>query len=154
MNKTTIPVKHLFGGVYMYLGLLFAMIGVIFFLFEIWVSLVLIFVSILAFTTVQKLSIVKEHGYYHTYTWLLGIKIGRKIPFQSIDYLLINKNTYVQRIRVRGGGSVTEYDMYKGYIVFDHDIKVFIGESKKKSKIEKRMQLLKENYQLELIDKA
>ena len=154
MKKTTIQIKHFFGGVYMYLGLLFAMLGVIFLIFDLRVSIALLFISILVFSTVYKLAIVKEKGYYQDYLWLLGIKIGRKRSFKSLDSLILNKFKYKQKLNSRGSSTVIEYDLYKGFIVFDGDNKVFIGESKKRSKIDKRIHELKDAYQLEVIDKS
>ena len=86
-----------------------------------------------------------------TIIFIIIIKTFNKLILFSYKWQTLDN---VEDLDYEKSRMVTEYDMYKGFIVFDRDNKVFIGESKKKSKIEKRMQLLKEHYQLELIDKA
>ncbi|MDH5366496.1 MAG: hypothetical protein OEW67_05875 [Cyclobacteriaceae bacterium] len=152
MNKISIKVKHYFNGGFVYLGLLFGIIGVIFLVFEPIFFVILIFLSVIIYSTAYKLDIYKDECIYHDYLWFLGMKRGKKYDFNTIDKLIIDRETNKQRLNSRGSSTVIEFDLYKGFVVFDEDIKVQIGESKRKRKIEKRISKLKKELDIPVMD--
>lgn len=136
----------------MYAGLLCGVLGLPLLIYEPIVAAILIFLFFLVLSTVYKLDIFIEDGVYHDYLWLLGMKKGKKYEFKKIDNLILSKHTYKQRLNSRGSSTVIEYDLYKGFIVFDDDNKVLIGESKRKIKIEKRISKLKKELTVTVLD--
>ena len=152
MAKVSLKIKHFFDGVYMYLGLLLAMIGVIFLLFDIVVSGIFLFLSILVFTTVYKLSIDTKNGFYRKYIWFLGLKKGKKYPFSTINKLILRKRKYEHQLSSKMPNGIVEYEVYKAYIVFDKSNQLLIGESKNRNKIEKRVAKLRDQLSLEVQD--
>ena len=152
MSKVAFKVKHYFDGVYMYLGVLFAMLGLIFMILDVVVALVFLFLTLLVFSTIYKLAIYKDEKIYHDYLWIFGLKKGKKYTFESIDKLVMTKGKYKQRFNSRGSTTVIEYDIYKAYIVFDQDKKILIGESKNAAKVEKQVAKLRDKLGLEVDD--
>lgn len=152
MKKVTVKVKHFFDGVYMYIGLLLAMLGVIFLLFDVIVAGIFFVFSLLVFSTVYKLAVFKDQGYYRNYLWLLGIKKGDKVKFNSIDGLLIDKHKHEHHLSKRKPDAMIEYMLFRGYIIFDGNKKVLVCETKNRSKIEKRISKLRDELGVNVID--
>ena len=152
MDKVTVKVRHFFDGVYMYIGLLLSMLGVIFLLFNYIISLILFFGSLLVFSTVYKLAIFKEAGYYKNYLWIFGIKKGTKIEFYTLDGLMIEKHKHEHHLSKKNPDATVEYTVYSGYLVFDGEKKVSIGDSKNKAKIEKKISKLRDKLDVIVLD--
>jgi hypothetical protein len=152
MDKVVVKVRHFFDGVYMYIGLLLAMLGVIFLLFNFVVSLILFFGSLLVFSTVYKLAIFKEAGYYKNYLWLFGFKKGRKIMFKSLDGLMMEKHKHEHHLSKKNPDATIEYTVYSGYLIFDGEKKVSIGDSKNQTKIEKKISKLRDKLGISVLD--
>lgn len=152
MDKVTVKVRHFFDGVYMYIGLLLAMLGVMFLLFNYIISLILFFGCLLVFSTVYKLSIFKESKYYKSYLWFLGIRKGTRIDFETMDGLVIEKKTYEHRLSKKNPDASIEYTVYSGYLIVDGEKKISIGDSKNKAKIEKKISKLRDKLGISVFD--
>ena len=152
MNKVTIKVKHFFEGVYMYTALLMVMLGVIFLLYDLVVAFLFFFLSLLVFSTVYKLAVFKDEGFYKNYLWFMGIKKGSKVKFKSIDGLMIVQIKHAHHLSKNNPDAVLEYTLFRGYIIFDGHKKVLIGQSKNQAKIEKKISKLRDELGVNVID--
>ena len=66
------------------------------------------FLALLVFSTVYKLSVFKDEGYYRKYLWFMGFKKGKKVNFSSIDKLLIMKHHHEHQLSKKNPDAVVE----------------------------------------------
>lgn len=142
MNNQVIKFKskHYFHGVYMFVGSLFVMISLMAILYEPIISIILLVLSIIVFTTVYKVRIDLNEKTCFDYIWFLGFKKGEKFTFDEVTRVNMYKNSVSQRLNSRGSSSTFHYTLYKGVIIFDNNRTVYVGESKDKDKMLDKLQ--------------
>lgn len=101
-------------------------------------SAILVFVSVLIFTTHYRLSIDFNKKSYHDYVWVLGLKFGEKSVFEKIEYIFIKKNNVSQTMNTRTSSTTIRKAVYDGYLKFSEENKIhLLTEDNKKPLIKK-----------------
>ncbi|MFM7859138.1 MAG: hypothetical protein ACKO96_46250, partial [Flammeovirgaceae bacterium] len=86
------------------------------------------FTLFVAFSTMEFLFIDLTRKILFEYVWFLGIKIGRKTQFTSIDKIFFNRNKYVKQTYVMLKMPFWVFDKNHEEFVFDSFLKIKSGE--------------------------
>ena len=86
------------------------------------------FVLFVAFSTKEFLSIDLKQRILFEYVWFLGLKIGKRTQFDSIEKIFFNRNKYVKRTYVMLRLPFLIFDKNHNEFVFDSFLKLRSGE--------------------------
>jgi hypothetical protein len=127
--------------------------GGIFYLTEnIIVGIVMIAIGLLLSTTQYRLQISMANKYYREYVWILGIKWGKKITFDKVDYWYITKSKTSQEYGPVYWRIHTDGHTYNGYLKFDDMDKIFVGDSAMKNRLINKITKVNAKLKLEIKD--
>jgi hypothetical protein len=122
-------------------------------LFTNWIlSIVLLFASIVVFTTHYRLAINLEDKTFQDYVWVLGMKMGGIEDFKSIEYLFIKKNQVSQTMHLKVASSTVRKDVYDAYIKFSETQKIHLLTADKKRTLLERLGPIAKNLNIKMID--
>ncbi len=136
-----------------YFPFTFKLMGVLLFLFAVlqWVAelpfVVKILITLIApllglamITTRYGLRIDVDKGEYTVYTWLLGMKTGRAMPFKYIEKIYINEVTESATVTARSGlASDVHKKVYKAFMKLDTGEKVHLDTDRRLERLEARV---------------
>jgi hypothetical protein len=128
-----VPRRFWFGGFFLFvafLGLVTATYWLIAFGF---------LVSIVCLTTFYKVEVNPTEKWFKEYTWVLGLKMGERVHYQTIDYLFINvgKVTETTHSRIQSGTFVRHE--FRGFAKFDGKEKIHIITSSDHKQIQSEL---------------
>lgn len=89
---------------------------------------------------------------YKEYVWLLGIKQGQYIPFQSIQYFFIKDFKVSQRVNSRIKSATFIEEEFRGFVKFDDDEKIHLLTKKNKEALIQKLKSIAQDLQVGLID--
>jgi hypothetical protein len=120
-----------------------------FHIFSILLGLVMLIVGLAMMTTRYGLKIDPDTRSYTIYTWLLGFRIGKPVPFQKIERFYINQSTESMQMTTRGN-QVFDIDkqVFKAFMKIDNGDKIHVDTDKSRDRLESRIQ----DYQKSLAD--
>ncbi len=105
--------------------------------------LITVFVPLLGLamiTTRYGLMIDVDKREYTVYTWILGMKTGRPIPFKYIEKIYINEVTESATVTARSGLSSDVYKkVYKAFMKLDKGGKIHLDTDRRLERIEARV---------------
>lgn len=98
-------------------------------------GIIMLGICLLVFTTQYRISFDLDEKSYHDYVWILGIKNGERIDFNSIEYLFIKKNRQTQTVGSRVQSSTFTTDVFDTFVRFsdDHKLHLFTESNKARS---------------------
>jgi hypothetical protein len=91
-----------------------------------WLILLGLLLSVVCLTTFYKVDIHVAERWYREYIWVLGIKSGSRISYQTIDYLFINKGRITETTRSHIQSTTISHEEYRGFIKFDGQEKIHL----------------------------
>lgn len=115
-----VPRRFVFG----FFFLLIAFLGIV--TGSYWLIAIGIIISVLCFTTFYKVEINTTEKWFKEYTWVLGLKLGERISYQTLDYLFINVGKVTETTSARIQSTKVTRDEYRGFIKFDGQEKIHI----------------------------
>lgn len=117
-----------------------------------WLIAVGFVISILSLTSFYKVEINTTEKWYKEYTWVLGLHLGERVRYQTIDYLFINVGKVSETMRARGQSSTVTRDEYRGFIKFDGKEKIHILTNGDYKRLAKEMTEIAKKLNTHLID--
>jgi hypothetical protein len=134
-NILDISTQHYFPFYIVLLG--FACIPVILIPVYWLLSLGLIVVAALIFTTHYRLRIDRTVNTYREYLWILGFRKGQELPLPGVEYVYINRivreSEYGLVARLR-----TRKTLVQGYMKLSNGVSVYIGEGTNEERMMRR----------------
>jgi hypothetical protein len=109
-------------------------------------------ISILCLTSFYKVEINTSEKWFKEYTWILGIKVGERVPYKTLDYLFINVGKVTETINSRIKTKTKTRDEYRGFIKFDGKEKIHILTNGDYKKLAKDLTELAKTLNTHLID--
>jgi hypothetical protein len=144
--------KHYFQGVFMFVGVTLGMAALILTIFEPLAAFLFAIITFLAFTTVYKVKIDVKNKTCREYLWFLGFTKGETLTFQKVSQLKMHEQRMSQKLHSRGSSTTIRYTLYTGYIIFDDDKKVYVGESKDRDRMLEKLQCIGEKLRAEVVE--
>lgn len=95
-------------------------------------------ISIICLTTFYKVEVNTVEKWFKEYTWVLGFKIGERVPYRTMDYLFINVGKVTETNRSQIKSATVTRDEYRGFIKFDGKEKIHILTNGSYEKLAKR----------------
>ena len=141
-----------FPGSIMFLGILLLGAGIIIFL-KSWIAGVILFLTgVTIFTTHNRLRIDLESKVFLDYLWVLGFKRGTICPFESLQYIFIRKVMVSQKMNTRVSTTTIRKEVYKGYLKFSEENKIFLAENEQKERLVAKLRIISEKLHVEVVD--
>lgn len=109
-------------------------------------------ISIICLTTYYKVEINTKELWFKEYTWLLGLKIGERMSYKTLDYLFINVGRVTETTSSRIQSTTVQRDEYRGFAKFDGNEKIHILTSGDYTRLAKDMTEIAKNLNTRLID--
>lgn len=116
--------------------------------------MILVFISVIIFTTHNRLRIDFERKVFLDYLWILGMKHGVNASFETIQYIFIKKVLVSQRMNTRVSTSTIRKEVYKGFLKFSEEEKVFLAENDRKDKLIEKLRSISKKIQVDVVDFA
>jgi hypothetical protein len=109
-------------------------------------------ISIICLTTFYKVEINTTEKWFKEYTWVLGLKPGERVKYQTLDYLFINVGKVSESMSSRVQTRTVTRDEYRGFIKFDDKEKIHILTNGDYQKLVKEMTEIAKKFNTHLID--
>jgi hypothetical protein len=109
-------------------------------------------ISIICLTTFYKVELNASEKWFKEYTWILGLKIGERVSYKTMDYLFINVGKVTETTGSRIKTTTTTRDEYRGFIKFDGKEKIHILTSGDYQKLAKELTEIAKKFNTHLID--
>jgi hypothetical protein len=106
----------------------------------------------LALTTRYGVAVHVGEKWFKEYVWVLGLKLGDRVKYTSIEYVFIGKGRVTQTTSSRVQSTTVTRDEYRGFIKFDTDEKIHILTQGNYEKLVKAMTKVAQTFQTRLID--
>jgi hypothetical protein len=136
------------------LGVGLCIFGVLYLFSNLFVGLGSVLVGVVFSTTHYRLEVSRNKKFYHEYVWFLGLKVGPKIKFSSIEYWYITKSKQTQEYGPQYTRWSSTSTRYNGYLKFSEKEKIYIGDSRGKDLLLKKIKALNRDFGLEVMDYA
>ena len=117
-----------------------------------WIFFLSVIVGILLFATHYELTLNGNKKYFKRSLYLLGIRIGKRVYFDSIDSCNIVKGKYTDLHMVGPFGIPSEGELYHAFIKFSDGQLVQIGKNKDRVKLLKKINFFRFDYSVDIID--
>ncbi len=152
MNIIDFKTSNYFSGVVIIVGVIFSVTGISILFANIIIGLVLLFASVIIFTTHYRLSLDFEKKVFHDYLWILGMKSGEKGNFEAVEYLFIKKSKVSQTMSVRVASATVRKEVYDGYLRFSEEEKIHLLTKDSKKGVEKKLRQISSMLKVRIID--
>lgn len=100
--------------------------------------LILLFSFALAFTK-TGVHINSANKTTQEFTYFLGLKWGKAIPYKELKEILLKKEHFSQTLNARGSTTTIEFTLYNAYLVTNHHTILLTGH-KNKNKVLAKME--------------
>ncbi|HNP19109.1 MAG TPA: hypothetical protein PKL31_11780 [Fulvivirga sp.] len=152
-SKLNFKSEKLFPWQFQFVGILSMLAGVVISLTNLLLAPILILIGILILTAYRGILFNASKRVYKDYNSFLGIQIGTESSYESVEKIYINASNMSQTIYSRANNkAIAQYEEYNAYLKFGDGTKLFICSSKNKSKLIEKLGVLKEFFQLEVMD--
>jgi hypothetical protein len=106
----------------------------------------------LALTTRYGVTVHVGEKWFKEYVWVLGLKLGERVKYSTLEYLFIGKGRITQTTSSHIKSTTVTRDEYRGFIKFDTDEKIHILTNGNHEKLVKAMTKAARTFQTRLID--
>jgi hypothetical protein len=117
-----------------------------------WLMIAGFVISILSMTSFYKVEINTSEKWFKEYTWVLGLQLGQRVSYQTMDYLFINVGKVAETTSSRAQSTTVTHDEYRGFIKFDGHEKIHILTKSDFQKLAKEMTEIAKKFNTRLID--
>ena len=152
MKKVDFRTSPYFSGVFIFIGILLALIGAAGLFINVMDATILLFVSFMILTTHYRLSINLDTKTFHDYVWFLGFKNGEKGKFERIEYLFVKTNRVSQKMQLKAANSTIRKEVYDGYLKFSETEKIHLLTKDNKQDVVKKLREISAILNVKIID--
>ena len=142
--------SHYFSGSIILLGLMLP--GLLIASINILSTLPFLFISLIIFTTHHRLQVDFKNKVYRQYVWLLGLKRGEKVSFETIEYVFVKKNKVQQSMHSRVSTTTVHSEVYEGFLRFSEKDKIHLITSSKKGPLVKKLITIAGQLNVQILD--
>ncbi len=150
-KKISIITGNYFPPAIVFLGSLMLLAGLFLIFDYVAISLMLILLSLIIFTTRYRLDIDFNQQFYQDHLWIAGFKKGKKTKYSRIDCLFLKQNRYRQTVNSLISSMTKHGTEYRGYILID-DTDILLCTSDKKARVMKRLENLAKQLKVPMLD--
>lgn len=152
MNQVDFKTTGYFPGYIIFLGILLIVVGVALFFKSLIISIILFLVSAVIFTTHNRLRVDYDKKIFLDYLWILGLKHGENCSFDTIHYIYIRKAMVSQKMNTRVSTTTVRKELYKGYLKFSEEERIFLAEDGSKEKLVARLRIMSRKLGVDIAD--
>lgn len=152
MKKVDFKTSPYFSGIFIFLGIFLALIGIPLLFKSTIGAIILLLISLIIFTTHYRLSIDFETKTFHDYVWFLGFKNGEKGKFDQVEYVFVKKNAVSQKMQLKAANSTLRKEVFDGYLKFSEEEKIHLLTKDNKQDVVKKLQEIAALLKIKIID--
>jgi hypothetical protein len=152
MNKVDFKTSPYFSGIFIFLGIFLALIGLPLLFTSIVGAMILLLLSLIIFTTHYRLSIDFDTKTFHDYVWFLGFKNGEKGKFEQVEYVFVKKSAISQKMQLKAANSTIRKEVYDGYLKFSEEEKIHLLTKDNKQDVVKKLREISTMLNVKIID--
>lgn len=152
MNVIDFKTSPFFSGKIIFIGILLVVLGLFVVLKSILAGLIILFVSVLIFTTHYRLRIDLAKKMYFDYVWILGLKNGDNGKFEKIEYLFIKKSNVSQKMNHIVVSTTIQKEIYDGYLKFSDLEKIHLITQDSKNALIEKLRVISDKLNVRIID--
>ena len=141
-----------FSGTMIFLGVVLIFAGLLLLAANDFVGLVLLILSVPILTTHYRLRIDFDNKSFHDYIWILGIKLGEKGKFETVEYLFIKMSKVSQTMYLESLSTTIRKDVFNGYLKFSADNKIHLMTLDSKDELIQKLRVIAEKLKARIID--
>lgn len=150
-SNISISTQTYFGDHFYYTGWVLLILGIPIMITNWYVGIIALLIGILVTTSSYKLVIDLNTKHIEDYLFILGMKRNLLIKeFSQLMKVTVKSSKYSQQLQLRAASTVIEGTMYSAYLVTDTET-LFLGESKSKSRIDRKAQKIAASLGVEFI---
>ena len=150
-SNISISTQTYFGDHFYYTGWVLLILGIPIMITNWYVGIIVLLIGILVTTSSYKLVIDLNTKHIEDYLFILGMKRNLLIKeFSQLMKVTVKSSKYSQQLQLRAASTVIEGTMYSAYLVTDTET-LFLGESKSKSRIDRKAQKIAASLGVEFI---
>jgi hypothetical protein len=117
-----------------------------------WLGLIALVIGAVALTTRYGVEIDFNSKEYQEYFWILGLRQGKRFPFESIQYLFIKDFRMSETFNSRVNSSTIIRDEFRGYVKFSEESKIHILTKDDYNQLVSLLKDLAKQFQVGLVD--
>lgn len=141
-----------FPGSIIFLGILLMGASIFIFL-KSWIAgVILLLTSVTILTAHNRLRIDLDGKVFLDYLWVLGFKRGSSCSFESLQYIFIKKVIVSQKLNARVSTTTIRKEVYKGYLKFSEENKIFLAENEQKENLIVKLRIISEKLHVDVVD--
>ena len=152
MKNAEFKTSSYFSGIFIFLGIFLALIGLPLLFTSIVGAIILLLLSLIIFTTHYRLSIDFDTKTFHDYVWFLGFKNGEKGKFERVEYVFVKKNAISQKMQLKAANSTIRKEVYDGYLKFSEEEKIHLLTQDNKQDVVKKLREISAILNIKIID--
>lgn len=152
MSVVDFKTSGYFSWTIIFLGFVLAFVGFLFIIENPVVGVIQLLISLIIFTTHYRLKIDFDNKVFHDYLWILGLKNGDKVKFETIEYLFIKKSKVSQTMSVRVASTTIRKEVYDGYLKFSEQEKIHLITKDSKKDLVKKLREISTSLKVKIID--
>jgi hypothetical protein len=139
---------------FLVLGAAIFIAGVGVFAAQPFISIALLLVAVLIFTSYEGTEINPALRTYREYNSILFIKKGKQKKYDSIEKIFINSGTVSQKVYTAHTSTAATFSSieYNAYLKFTEGVKVFLFSEKNKSRLLKRLHEISRSLNTPVVD--
>ena len=115
-------------------------------------GLVVLLIGLLIVTAHYRCRIDFDKKIYQDYVWVLGLRAGKKIPFDEIQYIFIKAGQESQTMGLRAANTTLRKSVYDAYLKFAENEKIHLVTRDSRDRLVRQMQPIAEKLQVDIID--
>src|SRR6478752_7115740 len=105
MKKVDFKTSPYFSGIFIFLGIFLALIGLPLLFTSIVGAVILLLLSLIMFRIYYWLLSDFDMKTFHDYVWFLGFRNGEKGKFERVEYVFVKKNAISQKMQLKAANS-------------------------------------------------
>ncbi len=152
INVVDFRTSPYFPGSIIFLGVLLPLPGLFIASINILAALPFLFVSLIIFTTHNRLEVDSKNKVYRHYVWLLGLKRGESEAYENMEYLFIKKAKVQQEVHSRVTSMTLHSEVYEGFLRFSETDKIHLITSSKKAILINKLKIIASQLNVQILD--
>jgi hypothetical protein len=152
MKTIDIKTSPYFSGQVVFFGIVLVGIGLGFLIIKPVLSGILLFISLIIFTTHYRLRVDLEAKTYFDYLWILGFRNGDTGKFEHLEYIFVKKSKVTQTMSLRVASTTIDKEIYDGYLKFSDQHKIHLVTKDSQQGLLKILAPIAEKLAVKIVD--
>lgn len=116
------------------------------------IGILVLLMCLFTFTTHYRLRIDVSKKQFQDYLWIGGLKQGKTLQFENIEYFFIKKSNVSQTMGMRAANTTTHKEIFDAYLKFSEKQKIYVLSADRKENLLRRLRPMANALQVKIVD--